>query len=257
MTIKKTTEKSAKTHVKKTKTAQKSKAPARSQNTKNQAKAKPVKIVETKIGESATPETKVEEIKAEEPKVEEVRVPEDSITEPEPIKTKTNEPKRKRRGISKAILIVPACLVLVALAAGAVFLFIFMDKTVTCSQISDQPNLGYKTETKTEIIYNGNFVKIVKTNRKIKVDDSEKLSNLTNSYTRQYDMNNVSYSGYKYTITNTDETHAEINSEIDYNKFNMEKYLKDNPAMKEYTAEGKMTVDGAKKMYEKSGYSCK
>ena len=37
----------------------------------------------------------------------------------------------------------------------------------------------------------------------------------------------------------------------------MKKFIKANPAIKKYTEKNKLTVDGAKKLYESTGATCK
>lgn len=246
---------------KKTKSTQKDK-----QATKAEEKKIQEPIVEAAVvGEPADSDTQKPDVEAK--KVED---PVDSQNEDEPKaepkttdaaekKDPEHEPAqaRKKRSILRPLFVILVGAIAIALTIGAATSFYPKEKSVTYAQINDQPNLGYKTETTVEIIHDDKFVTKIKTNRKIETTESEKLSDLINAFSRQYDMNNVSYSGYKYTISNIDDTHAEINSEIDYTKLDMGKYLKDNPAMKEYTEDGKMTIDGAEKMYEKSGYSRK
>ena len=130
-------------------------------------------------------------------------------------------------------------------------------KVITCAQTSDQPNLGYKTETTIEISYDGNLVKSIKSIKKIEATDKEKLTEQIYNYASQYDLNNASYGGYTNSLNTSDDTHATFVGEINYEKVDMQKFIKDNPAMEQYTENGKVSKDGAKKMYETSGFSCK
>lgn len=172
-------------------------------------------------------------------------------------KTKPNTATEKKNQNYKKLFYSLIGVVCITLIIYVFTLVIPQNKSLICEQTSDQPNLGYQTETKTEIFYRDKFVTTIKTNRKIETNDNAKLNELINSYSSQYDINKASYSGYDYTLKKIDETHAEIDSEIDYSKLDMEKYLKDNPAMSKYTEDNKMTFDGAQKMYEASGYTCK
>lgn len=129
-------------------------------------------------------------------------------------------------------------------------------KVITCTQTSDQPNLGYKTETTIEISYDGNHAKSIKSIKKIEATDKEKLTEQINSYASQYDLNNASYGGHTNSLNTIDDTHATFVGEINYEKVDMQKFIKDNPAMGQYTEGAKLTKDGAKRMYEASGATC-
>ncbi len=69
-------------------------------------------------------------------------------------------------------------------------------------------------------------------------------------------MLNNKYGGYEYKIDiNDNELNANIT--IDYTKYNMQKFVSDNVAMKEYVNENnELTLEGAKKYYESIGSKC-
>ena len=162
----------------------------------------------------------------------------------------------QKKASKKIALILLSCIsvvliILMIIAAGN------RSKVISCTQTSDQPNLGYKTETTIEIRYDENIVKLVKSTKKIEAKDKQKLEELINSYSSQYDLNNASYGGYTQSTSNGDDTHATFNGEIDYSKVDMQKFIKDNPSMEQYTESAKLTKDGAKRMYEASGFECK
>ena len=67
---------------------------------------------------------------------------------------------------------------------------------------------------------------------------------------------NETYKGYTINITNKD---GKVISKIkvDYNKMNLDKYTSENPALKDYiNKNGKITLDGMKKMYSSLGATC-
>ena len=130
------------------------------------------------------------------------------------------------------------------------------NKPLICTQTSDQPNLGYKTETTIELFYDGNLAKRVKSTKNIETKDKEKLDGLIGNYASQYDLNNASYGGYSKSSSKSDDTHATFVGEINYEKVDMQKFIKDNPAMGQYTEGAKLTKDGAKRMYEAAGATC-
>ena len=163
----------------------------------------------------------------------------------------------KRRKISKN-----KCLILLSVVIGIMAIILVtiisnQNKTFSCTQTSDQPNLGYKTETTIKIFYNDNQTKRVKSTKNIETNNKEKLDELVDNYTSQYDLNNTNYGGYSKTSSKTDDMHATFIGEIDYEKVDMQKFIEDNPAIKQYTDNGKLTKDGTKRMYEASGFICK
>jgi hypothetical protein len=125
-----------------------------------------------------------------------------------------------------------------------------------CKSTSDQPNMGYIAETTTTIYYDNDIVTKAETTREINANAKEKLDELLDSYIRQYDLNNNSYGGYSYATERTNDESAKFKGTIDYKVVDFAKFVKDNPAMNDYSSDGKLTKDGAKRMYKASGATC-
>ncbi len=163
----------------------------------------------------------------------------------------------QERTVNKKYIIIIAVISIVILAA----IFVMMTNknsysSFVCKNTSDQPNMGYAAETKTTIFYDNDTVIKAETIREINAETKEKLDETLDSYIRQYDLNNNSYGGYGYTSERIDDTHARFKGVIDYKVVDFANFIKDNPAMKDYSVDEKLTKDGAKRMYEASGATC-
>ena len=125
-----------------------------------------------------------------------------------------------------------------------------------CSSESDQTASGYKISDSYNISSRKNIVEKIELKRVIEKDDINKLNNFKNNLDRQYKDNNSKYDGYSYNIKEEDNKLL-IELTIDYTKIDMNKFVTDNVAMKNYVNDkNQLTLDGAKKMYETSGNKC-
>lgn len=71
-----------------------------------------------------------------------------------------------------------------------------------------------------------------------------------------YGKTNETYGGYTYNIENKDgKVVAKVT--IDYNKMDLDQYVKDQPSLKTFVKDGKMQLDGVKTLYETMGATCK
>ena len=130
------------------------------------------------------------------------------------------------------------------------------NKKVVCTMKSDQSKNGYVLETEYIIKANGKNVKTVDITETVTSKDKKKLSKFEKDFNDNYAYNKKNYGGYTYKVTNKDGK-VVTKVTINYNKFDMEKFIKNNEAMKKYTEKNKLTLDGAKKLYESTGAKCK
>ena len=116
-------------------------------------------------------------------------------------------------------------------------------KVLKCSSSSEQKNYNISTDYKIKQV--------------IESKDKKVLQNFKKQLEDQYKSNNTVYGGYSYKVKiNGKKLTANIT--IDYKKFDLDKFVKANGAMKEYVnKDNKLTVDGAKKMYKSTGATCK
>lgn len=136
----------------------------------------------------------------------------------------------------------------------AVILLTGCDKKMTCTSTSKQSS--YTIESKYEITANGENVKQVKVTETITSKEKKKLEDFEKQFKNQYEYNKKTYGGYTYKVTNSNGKVVSTVT-IDYNKFDIKKFIKDNAAMKSYTKNDKFTLSGAKKLYESTGATCK
>ncbi len=133
-------------------------------------------------------------------------------------------------------------------------IILFCDRKVTCTFESKQDN--HVINAKYIIKYKNGYVKKVKINQIVTTDEKSIIDKYNKQFEKQYSSNKKYYGGYDYKITIKDDS-ISSNVVINYKKFDMNKFIKNNEAMKQYTKDGKFTIEGAKKMYEASGAICK
>jgi uncharacterized lipoprotein YehR (DUF1307 family) len=156
----------------------------------------------------------------------------------------------------RRILVIGTVSIILVILVIILLLSLFRSKEMVCTLKSDQSNSGYILETKYVIKYRGDYVNTVNITETITSDKKEVLEKFAVQFNDQYSYNKKTYGGYNYSVDNTGNK-VESNVEIDYTEMNLEKFIKNNEAMKEYTKNNKLTIEGAKKMYEASGAKCK
>ncbi|MBO5530577.1 MAG: DUF1307 domain-containing protein [Bacilli bacterium] len=130
------------------------------------------------------------------------------------------------------------------------------DKVTKCTLKSDQSASGYKITSEYNVYSSKDEVNKVVTTETVESKNNTILAYFEKQLKSQYKANNDSYGGYKYEITNKD---GKVVSKvtIDYSKMNLNKFVKDNPAMKSYVNKSnKITVKGIKSMYQSMGATC-
>ena len=130
------------------------------------------------------------------------------------------------------------------------------DKVAKCTLVSDQSASNYKIKTEYKIYHSKDIVNKVVTTETVESKNNTILAYFEKQLKEQYKSNNDKYGGYEYKVTNKD---GKVVSEvtINYNKMNLNKFVKDNPAMKSYVNKSnKLTLEGVKTMYKSSGATC-
>lgn len=130
------------------------------------------------------------------------------------------------------------------------------NKQLVCTNKSDQSSNGYVLETKYVIKSKFSKVKTINISESITSKDKKVLDKFEKQLKDNYSYNKKTYGGYKYKITNNNGV-VTSNVIINYKKFDIEKFIDNNEAMKKYTKNNKLTLEGAKKMYESTGATCK
>lgn len=147
-------------------------------------------------------------------------------------------------------------LIIAVLIVGTLLFVIIKPKKMVCTSKSDQSKNGYVIENKYVIKAKGKNVTKVEIKEIITSKDKDKLKDFKTQFEDQYSYFKKTYGGYEYKITTKGDT-LTTNITIDYKKLDMDKFIENNAAMKQYTKKNKLTLEGAKKMYEASGATCK
>ncbi len=129
--------------------------------------------------------------------------------------------------------------------------------TTKCTLDSDQSASGYKLESVYNIYSTNGIVDSVKTKEVVTSKNNTILSYFENILKSQYTKAGKAYGGYTFNVKKEDD---KVTSEvtIDYNKMDLSKFVRDNASMKSYVNKSnKITLDGAKKIYESLGATCK
>lgn len=128
--------------------------------------------------------------------------------------------------------------------------------TMVCKGSFDQSKNGYTLNTKYVIKARGKIVKKIKITETIQSNDKKLLNDFKEQFEREYSYNKKNYGGYDYQIINKNDK-VVANLRINYRHFDMKKFVKNNGAMKDFTVKNKLTLSGAKKLYESTGAICK
>lgn len=125
-----------------------------------------------------------------------------------------------------------------------------------CTLTSDQSASGYKIESTYNVYSTENKVDRVETVETVTSKNTTVLAYFEKQLKTQYKANDDTYGGYTYKITNKNGK-VTSNVTIDYSKMNLDKFVKDNPAMKSYVdKKNNITLKGIKSMYESMGAKC-
>lgn len=128
-------------------------------------------------------------------------------------------------------------------------------KTIECTLT--QTATGYQLNATYKIFATGDIVDKVETVEIVDSSDDAILKQLETQVKTQYENNNKRYGGTDYKITNNGSK-LESKVTIDYSKYDMEKMVNENSVMKSLVNEdNRLTVEGAKSLYETMGATCK
>jgi len=153
----------------------------------------------------------------------------------------------------KKIIKIVFVLVLVILLAGCKG----KESVLKCSFKTDQSASGYKIKYNYDIYYSDDVVNKTITTETVTSKNNTILAYFEKQLKNQYKINNESFGGYTYEITNKNGK-VVSNVTIDYSKMDIKKFVKENPAMQSYVNKSnQITLKGIKKMYESMGATCK
>lgn len=150
-------------------------------------------------------------------------------------------------------------LIIFIIVVIVVLILVFNNKEVItiCKSTDTQNSLGYSVENTYKIHSKKDIISKIIINQKINSTNNETLNKMKDKFETQYNNYKTRYDGYTYNIE-TNNNELIFNVEVDYNKVDLEKFIKDNDTMKKYVnKDNKFTLQGAKELYESSGAICK
>lgn len=144
---------------------------------------------------------------------------------------------------------------------GVIFLagcFNSNEKVITrCTLENDQSSSGYVLNSNYSIYSTNGVVTSVRTKEVVTSDNNTILEYFKKTLNDEYTSASNTYGGYDFDVSIKDNTVVSTVT-IDYNKMDLKKFISDNSSMKAYVnKDNKLTLEGAKKIYESFGATCK
>lgn len=157
----------------------------------------------------------------------------------------------KNKRIKRLVLIL---LVLILALFILLFYLIFSTKKTVCTFESNQKD--YQISTKYKIYSKNDLVTKVISKSIVESSSTKVLKEMEQNINKQYKILNDKYSGYDYKVKVRDKKLISV-IKIDYKKYNMKDFIRENGAMRAYVNINKQyTLDGAKEYYKSIGATC-
>ena len=127
---------------------------------------------------------------------------------------------------------------------------------LTCNMTSKDTVNGYSTNSEYVINYKNDLVESVNTKETVESENETILTTFKDTLEKTYSSMNENYGGYTFKVEQ--EGNKVISTvTIDYNKMNIEQFVKDNSALSSYVEKNKLKLEGIKSLYEQLGATCK
>ena len=127
-------------------------------------------------------------------------------------------------------------------------------QTMTC-EISTTSN-GIGLNAKYTIEHDGKYAKNATFYEEYVSDDANTLSQLETLVKNTYTTVDTAYGGYTIDVKKSDSK-VVANIKVDYEKMNLAKAIENEESVKQFTEDGKMSVEKMKSTYVSAGYTCK
>lgn len=126
----------------------------------------------------------------------------------------------------------------------------------TCKLTSTDTTSGYKMDSEYKIYSNGDVVSKVVTIETVETDNEKTLNYFKDYLEKAYSSMDEKYHGYSNNVE-IDDNKLISTTTIDYSKMDLDAYVKDNSAMKNYVNnKNQLTTSGIIKVYEALGAIC-
>lgn len=127
---------------------------------------------------------------------------------------------------------------------------------VTKCELNNNSSSVYSIKATYNIYSKNNIVTKVVTKEEATSENKDVLDTLESTLNSTYKKASKSYGGYKYDVKR-DDNKVTSNVTIDYTKMDMNKFIKENTALKSYANKNnKLTKEGVKKIYTSMGATC-
>lgn len=143
---------------------------------------------------------------------------------------------------------------IIIILSFSIIFYIFNKKDyITCT--NKTMNNEYILLSKYKIYYNKNEVYKIEISEEIEAETTSKLKEIMEDIEKNYIKYKNEIGSYEYTL-NQNKNKGTSNVIIDYNKMNMEAYIKYNPEAK-LNGNNKYNLEDLKELYEERGAVCK
>ena len=143
------------------------------------------------------------------------------------------------------------CLIVLALITGC-----GKKNYITCSLNINNDLENYSVKSDYKIYFKGDFVTKIEKSEKYTSNDIDKLKLLDEMKSLEYYNLNDKYGGVTYNIKSS-ERNVIIKSTIIFETFDVNKMAKNGEIDKDYVKNGKIAVNGLKRIYEMKGLVCR
>ncbi|MBR3661562.1 MAG: hypothetical protein IKN63_06690 [Bacilli bacterium] len=153
--------------------------------------------------------------------------------------------------------VVICCIIVLAVVVIALFFIPAKEKVnvTVCHSTIDQSKSGYTIKTDYKISSVKKAVKKVEIVNNIKSSNKTVLNYFEKQYKGMYEEQNKRYGGYTIT-TEKKENSVVVKVIIDYSKVKLAKLAEDNPNIADSIKNDKLSLDGAKSIYNSLGATC-
>lgn len=127
--------------------------------------------------------------------------------------------------------------------------------TIHCTLTTTDNVNGYTVNADYNIHYKGDYVEYVENTETVTSDNETTLATFESQFNVLYNGMNENYGGYTYSIKK-DTGKLTSTVKIDYAKMDLDKLVKDQPTMKNYVKNKKMSKEGIENTYKALGATC-
>ena len=130
------------------------------------------------------------------------------------------------------------------------------EKEMDCNLTVNNPFSAYTSVQNYKICYKGDFVTSIDKQENYISDDNNTIEYFYESRELEYYDLSDKYGGVIYKVEKGNNN-VSLTANINLGLLDINKMVKDGKIDKDYVVNGKLTITGLKKIYEKKGFTCK